>query len=245
MRSGLDVRLYERTVHPYADAVIELFYVHAYLLELLCYGLEVLGDNVLDDSIALCSGDSHHKCTRLYLVGDNGIGSAVEVLNASYLDDVGTCAHDVGAHGVEEVCKVDDMRLLGGILDNSKTLSLYSRKHSIHRSSDSNDIEEYLSAPELVCSEVDHALTERILSTESRKRLEVLVYGTVTEGTSSRHGHARLIVPAEQSTEEVVGSAHLSRVLIGHAYLVYGSGVNAVSVGANSLDARAHLLEYL
>ena len=104
----------------------------------------MLGDNVLDKNIALCCSGSYHKCACLDLIGDNCIVGTVKSLDTSDLDNVSTGTHNVSAHGVEEVCKVYDMRLFSCIFYNCEALSLYCCEHSVHSSSDSDNVEEYL-----------------------------------------------------------------------------------------------------
>ena len=187
MRSSLNICLYERTVDPYSDAVVVLFDINANFLKLLCNGLKMLWNDVLDDSVTFCSGDSDHKSTGFDLIRNNRISSTVEVFNSTNLNNVCTCTHDVCTHRVEEISEVNDMRFFSRIFDDSKSLSFNSCEHSIHGSTDSYNVKEYLITSELISSEIDHSLTEIIICTESCKSFKVLIYRTVSERTSARH----------------------------------------------------------
>ena len=167
MRSSLDACLDERSVNPYSDAVIKLLYVHADFFQFFCNRLKMLRNNIFYKNIALCSSSGNHKCTGFYLVRDNGVICAVKPLHASYFDNVSTCTHDICAHRVEEVCKVNDMRLFCSIFNNGKSLCLNGCKHGVHGSSYGNDIEEYLISVKSVCCKVYHALTESVICSES------------------------------------------------------------------------------
>ena len=162
---------------------------------------------------------------------------------AAALDNVRTSAHDVCAHGVEEVSKVNDVRFLGSIFDYSEPFCLYSSEHSVHSSTDGNDVEEYLTACELIGCEVDHTLSEGIVSSEGRKSLEVLIYRAVAEGTSSGHRNSCLVELAEECAEEVVGRTHFPCSFIGDAAFVDMGRIYSVSILSDALHFSAHFLE--
>ena len=98
MRHGLYAGLYKRTVNGYPHAVVKFLHINTYFGKLLSDGLKVLGDNIFDKHISLCGSSRNHICACLDLIGDNGVGGAFKLLYASYLDNVGACAHNICAH---------------------------------------------------------------------------------------------------------------------------------------------------
>ena len=89
----------------------------------------------------MAATDSGHVGARLDLVGNDGIGAAVELVHAENADGVGAGALDIGTHGVQKVGKVDDVRLLGGVFDDSCALGKRRGHHDVHRRADGNHVE--------------------------------------------------------------------------------------------------------
>ncbi len=57
----------------------------------------------------------------------------MQPVHAEDPDGIGTGTLDVGAHGVEEVGKVNDVRLLGGVFDDGGALGQHRGHHNVHR----------------------------------------------------------------------------------------------------------------
>ena len=70
----------------------------AHLAELCGDGFQMLGCDVGDGHAAACRSRRAHICSRLDLVGDDGVADAVHVAYAAHLDNVGARAADIGAH---------------------------------------------------------------------------------------------------------------------------------------------------
>ena len=60
----------------------------------------MLRNNVADEDVPVCGRCRDHIGAGLNLVGNNGIGSAVQMLDSPDFDYVGSRAAYVGAHGV-------------------------------------------------------------------------------------------------------------------------------------------------
>ena len=160
VRHSLYAGLYKRSVNGDPNAVVIFLNVNAYLCKLCGDRFKVLGDNILYKHISSCCGSCHHICSCLDLVGDNCVGSALESFNSSYLDNICSCAHDICAHGIEEVCKVNDMRLLSCIFDNCKTCCLNGCQHCVDGSAYGYLIEIDLRTDELIGTDIYHAVIE-------------------------------------------------------------------------------------
>ncbi len=105
---------------------------YAHLRQLGGDAVHVLGDHVADQQPSACGGHGGHIGTGLDLVGNNAVSAAAEALHAPDADGVRAGALDVGPHGVEEVGQVHNVRLLGGVFDDSATLGQHSGHHNIH-----------------------------------------------------------------------------------------------------------------
>ena len=69
----------------------------------------------------------------------------MELLNALDADHIGARALDAGAHAVQEVGHVNDVRLLGRILDDRLSDCAGSRHHNVDRRADRNYVHENMS----------------------------------------------------------------------------------------------------
>ena len=229
----------------YAHSVVVLLDLNAYLDELVGYRLEVLRDNVLYQQLAACCRRDSHKRARLYLVGDNAVCRAVEVLHAAYFYNVGACAENVRAHRVKAVGKVDDVRLLCGVFDYCKTVSLYRRHNSVYGSADGVFVKEYLAARELIGAEIYHTAVDVIGRAERGKALEVLVYGPVAEVAAAGHGNVRLVETPEQRPEEICGSSHELCLFIRNRQVFQRTRVYLDGRFVEHTDICAHFGHYL
>ena len=77
----------------------------------------MLGNDVLDRNVALCSGRRKHKCAGFDLIRNDGVVRSVKTADTLNSDDVRAGAFDPCAHAVEEVGQVDHVRLFRGILN--------------------------------------------------------------------------------------------------------------------------------
>ena len=99
------------------------------------------GNDVFDQHVATRRSGSHHKRTRLDLVRDHGIGGAVQALHAHDADHIGARSLDIGAHGIEKIGQVHDVRLLGGVDDDRAPLGAHRGHHEVGRGADRDDIQ--------------------------------------------------------------------------------------------------------
>ena len=110
----------------------------------------MLGDDVVHRHIAVGQGGGQHIGAGFDLVRDDRIGPAgLEDRYAGDPDDIGAGAADIGAHGVEEVGHIDDMRFTRGILDHGHAFGFGSGDHDVDGRADTDDIQENMLALEL------------------------------------------------------------------------------------------------
>ena len=91
----------------------------------------MLWNHITDRHIASGSRRRKHKGARLNLVGDYRVFRLVELLYADNTDYICAGSADIGAHTVEKIRHVHDVRLLGRILNRRLTFRQGCRHHNI------------------------------------------------------------------------------------------------------------------
>ena len=167
--------------------------------------------------------------------------------NALNFNGVGTRAADVGAHGVEEVGEIDDVRLLGRVFDHGVSLRQNGGHHDVHGRAHGNHIQIDAGAvePGSLTGGVDKAALHHHVRAQRGKALDVLVDGAHAEVAAAGHGDLRPVEPAQQGADQIIGRADAPRQLIGGAG---GADVGAVDlhrVGIDCAHARAQLSQDL
>ena len=174
--------------------------------------LHVLGDDIPHQNIAAGGDGCGHIGARLDLVGDGGVGAAVEGLHALDLDGVGTGAGDPGAHGVQEVGQVNDVGLLGRIFDDGLTIDQAGGQHDVGGGAHADHIQvDALSLQAVGAGLHGHILLGLLhIGTQQAEALDVLIDGTGGEGTAAGQGHMAPAVAAQLGTQQVVAGTHLA-----------------------------------
>lgn len=126
-------------------------------------------DDVLYDNVSARCGGGDHKGSRLDLVGNDRIGCPAKRLNAADFYDVGSGASYIGAHGIEEVGKIDYVRLLGGIFDNRQPPCLCGGNHNVAGGAHRNDIKINLASHKTLRRNAYHSVVHRNFGTQRLK----------------------------------------------------------------------------
>ena len=183
---------------------------------------EQMADYIKEKGIVCpCCGGGDHICACLDLVGDNCVVCSSEILCTLDLDYVGACAHDVCAERVEEVCKVNYMRLFGSIFDNGLTCCSHSCKHCVDGCAYGYLIKIYLRADKSICADVYHSVVESANRTQSGKCLEMLVNGSVAEIAAAWHWNSGSAEFSEKRSEKIIRASHMTCKLIGNDRILY------------------------
>ena len=227
--------------------VVLLLDLHAHLLQLCGDAVHVLGDDAAHADLSARGGNGRHVGACLDLVGDDGVGAAVQALHARDADGVGAGALDVRAHGVEEVGEIDDVRLLRRIFDDGRAVRQSRGHHDVHGRADGDHVEinvRALHAPALGGGADVVALAHG--RTHGGKALDVLVDGAgAAEVAAAGHGDLGLAEAAKQCADEIVARAQLVRQLLRGAG---GDDVAAVKLHVAAVEhanLRTELLENL
>ena len=202
----------------------------------------MFGNHILDEHVS--SGCSHggHIGARLNLVGDDGVGAALQPVYPPDLDDVGAGPPDVRPHGVQKVGQIHDMGLLGGVFNDGPALGQGGGQHDVHGGPYRHDIQINLppgQAGAVGHPGVDQAVADLHLSAHGHKALDMLVYGPSAQVAAAGQGDLRPAEPAEQRAHQIVAGANLPGQLIGdltvadmRAVHLQGGAVDHAHIGA-------------
>ena len=238
-----DVGLCQRTAAPHQQGVVIFCDGYAHLHQLGADALHVLGDDVLQQQLAAGGRHGGHIGARLDLVGNNAVRAAGQALHAADLDGIRARALDVGAHGVQEVGQIHDVRLLGGVFDRGGTLGQCRGHHNIHGGPHAHHVQIYRRTHQTAVfgGGVDEAALHGHLSAHGGEALDMLVDGPDAEVAAAGHGHGGLAEAAQQRTQQVVAGADTAGKIVGRA-----GGVDGVAVDLNGvLVQHAHLCAQL
>ena len=104
------------------------------------------GDAAVNDDVSAGGGGRNHQRAGFNLVRNDGLGAAVQALHSADPDDISTGALDLRAHTVQEVRKVNDMRLFSRVIDEGLAFGLNGGEHHVHCRADGYHIKEHVSA---------------------------------------------------------------------------------------------------
>ena len=102
----------------YTYSIIKFFNLTADFFQFGCSCFQMFRDNILNGNITTGCCSCEHKCSGFNLIRDDGIFSTVKFLNTFDTYNICTCTFDVGAHAVQEVRNINDMRLSCCILND-------------------------------------------------------------------------------------------------------------------------------
>ena len=244
VRLGLDVGAAETPRRADEDGFAVFLHRDAHFAEFRGDAVKVLGNDVFDQDFSPDGGGGGHVGAGLDLVGNDGVGAAVELLHAVDLDGVRTGAANVRAHGVEEVGKIDDVRLARRVFDDRASLGEHGGDHNVHRRADGDLIEIYARAAQPSAGDVRGDEIGNIdLRAEGVHALDVLVDRPDAEVAAARHRRAGNAEPAEHRADKIVRRADLAHAVIVRAH---PGGVRRVDLHGGAvdlLDLRAERFE--
>ena len=167
-------------------------------------------DYVLHQYIAAGCGNCRHVSTRFDLVGNDGVGAAVELLHTPDLHCIRTRAGNMGAHGIEEVCQVHDVGFLGGVFNDRLSGQQTGSQNDIHRSAYADHVKTDTVATQTVGAgqEVDIIFRLIHIRTQRHKALNVLVDGPGCEIAAAGQRHISPVEPAQQRAHQIVAGTH-------------------------------------
>ena len=157
----------------------------------------------------------NHQRPRLNLVRDDGVVRAVEIVAPEDTDDIRARALDARAHRVQEVRQIHNMRLLGGVVDDGRTVRLGCGKHHVNRRADRYAVKNNVRARQHVRFRLDAPAHLFYICAQHPEPLEVLVNRARPDFASAGLVYLRLTTPPQQRTQQVVACAQALRITVG------------------------------
>ena len=167
----------------------------------------------------------------------------MHLLHTADLDDVGACAAHIGAHRVQEVGHVHDVRLLGHVLQHGHAFRHHRRQHGVDGGAHRHGVEKDMVAFQALGLHIDHAAAHGVFRAQSGEGLEMLVDGAGAQIAAAGHRHRGGAEPAQQRAQEIVAGAHLAAELVGHFGAGDAGGVDLEGVCIQHLHLCAHLVQ--
>ena len=178
--------------------------------------------------------DVRHSLSRADL---GGMLNTTELLAIA---KVLTCTRNIRTAGVEEVCKVNYMRLTGSVVDNGKTLCGGGCKHNIAGGTNRCYVKIYRSANKAFVGIAADGGVAVYGCTQSFKALYVLVDGTCTQITTAGQCSGRPAEASQLSTQNVIRTTHHTCQIQGNTVTANGASVDTVSEAFNLLYLCTH-----
>ena len=137
-------------------------------------------------------------------------------------DPVRTCASDISTHLVQELGNINNMRLLGCILDNCPAFCHGSGQHHIDRGADAHYVQIDLGSLKgrfaglriILCICIDETVLNTDLCAQQFKALLVLVDRTGTDLAAARKRYTGLFVFTQHRTDQIIGSSDLMNIVV-------------------------------
>ena len=111
------------------------------LLELVDDGIHVLRARIFYTNVAAGDGARHQIRARFNSIRQNFIGRSAQALHALDDDSVGARTLDLGAHGNQEIRKINHLGLARGVLQDRLALGQGRCHHEIFRAGDRDRLE--------------------------------------------------------------------------------------------------------
>ena len=170
----------------------------------------------------------------------------MQPLHAADADHVRACASHARAHGVEEVGQVDDVGLLGGVVDHRGALGLGSGHHHIDGAAHRDQVKKHVAADETaVRPGIHHAAAVLDIGAQGSKALQVLVDGTAADGASAGIAHLGTGTAAKQRAQQIVAGTQALGVGIGHMTFVHAVRIDDQVLSGNILGFGTQQIEDL
>ena len=219
----------------------------AHLAQLGADALQMARDHIRQAHFPAGRGAGRHIRARLDLVGDDAVRAAVQALDALDTDRIRTGAANVRTHGVEEVGKIDDVRLTRRVLDHGAAARKRRRDDDVHRRTDRVLIQIYLCPAQAAVRRVgiDKAVFHLDVRAHRGHALDVLVDRPDAEVAAAGHGRLGRAEAAEHRADEIVRRADLAHQVIRRLSEAHLGAVDLDGGGAEVFHPRAQPLQDL
>ena len=167
----------------------------------------------------------------------------MQLFHAANTNHIRPGALDLRPHAVEEIRTVNNMRLLGGILDDRQSPRERCRHHDIDGRTHGHHIEVDMTSDEILRPRDDHAVFNADVRPQGAESLDMLIDRPEADVAPLRQRHLRPAVLPEQRADQIIGTADFADRLI-HDRTVHDPGpidpegvaVYTGNDGADTLD---------
>ena len=181
-----------------------------------------------------------HKRSRLYHIGNDTVCTAVELFHALYFYNVRSRSRDIRSAEVEEVCKVNYVRLLCGIFNDGHPVAKHGSDYRIYRRADGHAVKKDVRASDAALRDGFHtAARNGNRRAHGGKRLYMLVNRTRAEITTAGKSDLGIAVACKASPRKIIRRAHFSCKLKRHDVVFNASCIYFNGVFADSAHLRA------
>jgi len=212
---GLDIDAPDLRHAPHPEAALGRLDGDPRFLQLQDEGLEVFRVAALQDDVAARDGRGDQEGPRLDPVGDDADLAGFEALDALDGDHVGAGALNPRPHGLERIGEVDDLGLLGGVLQPGGPLREGRRHHDVLRAPHGGDVEVDPGPPEAPGPGLHVAFPQIDLGPHGLEGLEVEVDRAGADGAAAGERHPCLAHPRHQRPEDEDGGPHSPHQVVG------------------------------
>ena len=248
-KTGIYLRFYvDRPLFalgPDADGIVVFGYAHAHFQQLGRQRFHVRGNAAVDGHVAAGGGGGDHEGAGFDLVGNNGVGGAVQMLHAPDADDVGAGALDARAHAVEEVGQVHDVGLLGHVVHHRGAFGAHGGQHDVDGAAHGDKIKKHIAPGEALGVGVHHAAPVVNARAQGRKALEVLVDEAAPNVAPAGIGNLGPQPAAQQRPQHIVAGAQPLGQRIGHPKRMDAPGIHGEVFAGHIVHLGAQRLQNL
>ena len=213
---------------------------------------QVIIGGVFDGKAALADGGHADEGAHLNHVGEDLVQGAVQGFHAVNPEEVGTHAVDEGAHAVEHLAQLLEVRFAGGVVDGGGALGQHGGHHNIGRTGDGSLVQEHVSARQAAFLRQVECAAGRVVGhfgAQLHHAVQVGVYTPAADFIPAGLGEPGVAEAREQRAHHHHGATEFGA--LGHEFLgldvgrVHGIGLEGIHALGQTRDLHAHVLQQL
>ncbi len=180
----------------------------AAFLQFADYGFEVSGSDFVEADLAAGHCRSNEIGTRLDAIRNHRVVCAAQAGNPLDPDGTGSGAADAGAHRIQEIREIDDLRFAGGILQQGFALGERCRHHQVLGARNRHGIEHDMGAAQAFRPRADIAVFDDDLRAHRLQPVNVQVDRPGADGAAAGKGYFGLPEARHERSEHEDRSPH-------------------------------------
>ena len=181
--------------------------------------------HALQQHIAPGHGGRHHQRAGLNAIGHDTVVQRAQFRDALHPDGAGAGTLDPGAHALERLRQVHDLRLTGGIFQHGLSLGQGSRHQQILRAAHRWQIQVDARADQLLGPGVEVSLFQIDFGAHRFQPLGMQIDGPGADGASARKRDPGASETRQQGAQHQYRGAHGAHHIVGRLEVVNGAGI--------------------